>query len=271
MKKSSAKTWKGRTALVTGATSGIGYETAKLLASRGADLVLVARSADRLAEAKKTFEREYGVIVRTIEKDLSSEGAAGEVYLQAKQSVPRIDALINNAGVGGWGKFAETDLGTELDMIRLNVSAPTHLAKLFVRDMVRAGRGKILNVASTAGFQPGPLMAVYYASKAYLLSFSEALSEELRGTGVGVTALCPGPTRTEFGKNSGMGKTHLFAGPLVMSSERVARAGIDALERGRVVVVPGFMNRLITFSIRITPRWFVRRAVHGIQQKRRSA
>lgn len=265
------KSWKGQTALVTGATSGIGLEIARLLASRGANLVLVARSKDRLADLKKKFERENGVIVRTIEKDLSRPGAAGEVYLQARQSSPRIDAVVNNAGIGGWGKFAETDLVGELDMIELNITALTHLTKLFVRDMVREGRGKILNVASTAGFQPGPLMAVYYASKAYVLSFSEALSEELRGTGVSVTALCPGPTRTEFGDRSGMGKTHLFAGPLVASAERVARDGVRAMEKGKAVAISGTLNKVMVQSLRVGPRALVRRIVHRIQKKRRNA
>lgn len=265
------KSWKSRTALVTGATSGIGLEIARLLASRGADLVLVARSKERLAEIKKSFEREHGVIVRVFDKDLSKPGAADDVYRAAQQSSGKIEALVNNAGFGGWGRFAETDLVSELEMIQLNVTALTHLTKLFLKDMVRAGRGRILNVASTAAFQPGPLMAVYYATKAYVLSFSEALSEELRATGVTVTALCPGPTHTEFGKRSGMGRTHIFAGPLVMTAANVARAGVEAMERGRAVVVPGAANKAISFSVRVSPRALVRRAVYGIQQKRQKA
>ena len=264
------KSWKGRCVLVTGGTTGIGYEMARCLAGLGADLVVVARSAPRLAEMKKQFEREFGVIVRVIEKDLSQKGAVEEVYRDVQKSPSKIEALVNNAGFGGWGKFSETDLTTELEMIQLNVTALTHLTKLFVKDMVRAGRGRILNVASTAGFQPGPLMAVYYATKAYVLSFSEALSEELRGTGVTVTALCPGPTRTEFGKRSGMGKTHLFSGPLVMSAADVAREGVRAMEKGSALIVPGLTNKAMTFSLRLSPRSLVRRLVHGIQQKRQN-
>lgn len=178
-----------------------------------------------------------------------------------------MDVLVNNAGFGTYGAFAETDLGTELEMLQLNIATLTHLTKLFLEKMLAEGNGKILNVASTAAFQPGPLMAVYYASKAYVLSFSEALANELRGTGVSVTALCPGPTRTGFQRRAGMGASRLFDWG-VMDAPTVATIGYRGLMRERPLIIPGLKNKLLGFSVRLAPRRLVPAVVRVLQSKR---
>jgi short-subunit dehydrogenase len=179
-----------------------------------------------------------------------------------------VDVLVNNAGFGLNGRFAETDLDRELAMIQVNIAALTHLTKLFLKPMVERGRGRILNVASTAAFQPGPLMAVYYASKAYVLSFSEAIAEELGGTGVTVTALCPGPTATGFAEAAEMTNSRLFKLKKPMTSMDVAKAGYRAMQRGKRIVVTGAMNKLLAQSVRISPRALVTKVTRTLQENR---
>jgi short-subunit dehydrogenase len=252
------------TALITGASSGIGLDLAHLFAADGHDVVLVARSEGTLRELAGELEAKYSISARVIVADLARPDAPREVFAAA----PPVDILVNNAGFGISGRFAETALRTELDIIQVNITALTHLTKLFLPQMLARGRGRILNVASTAAFQPGPLMAVYYATKAYVLSFSEAIAEELRETEVTVTALCPGPTATGFQKVADLGTESLLKLMKPVSSMDVARAGYRAMMRGQRVVIPGIKNKLGVQSVRITPRRVVTRVLRALQERR---
>ena len=256
------------TALVTGASSGIGLEIAKLLAADRYDLVLVARNAKRLQSLARDLESEFEVRTTVLAHDLSLRDGPSRVLDEIGRSGIEIDVLVNNAGFGVYGRFAETDLARERELLELNVIAVTALAKGVLPGMLRRRSGQILNVASTAAFQPGPLMAVYYASKAYVLSFSEAIANELDGTGVTVTALCPGPTETEFQKAAGVEKTRLFTGPLVMDARNVAAAGYAGMRKGKRVVIPGLVNKIMAQSIRFSPRRFVTAIARRIQESR---
>jgi short-subunit dehydrogenase len=240
------------TVLITGASSGIGYELARLFAGDHYNLVLVARSEERLTRAADQFSDDHAISVQAIAKDLSVPGAPQEVFA-ALRGRTRIDVLVNNAGVGTYGLFLDTPVATELAMMQLNMIALTQLTKLFAAEMVTRRRGKILNVASTAAFQPGPLMAAYYATKAYVLSFSEALACELAPFGVGVSVLCPGPTRTGFQRRAKMEQSRLFDYG-VMDAESVARAGYRGLMRNKRLIVPGVRNKLLAASTRLAPR-----------------
>ena len=255
------------TALVTGASGGIGEELARLFAADGHDLVLVARSRDRLARLAAELGEKCGVAARVVAADLARPQAPGEVFGELTGAGVVVDALVNNAGFGTYGLFAETDLGPELDLLQVNVVALTHLTKLFLPGMLARRRGYVMNVASTAAFQPGPLMAVYYASKAYVLSFSEALANECGGTGVLVSALCPGPTETGFVAAAGMGDSKLFD-RAVMSAREVAVAGYRGMLAGRAVVIPGLRNNLLARTVGLFPRGLVTKVVRGIQEKR---
>ncbi len=246
--------------LITGASGGIGYELAKLFAADKYSLILVARDKAKLESISGEFRSKYNVDVKVIQVDLSVASSASEVFAEAIQNNAEIDVLVNNAGFGGNGKFAETDLGVELDMMALNDTALVTLTKLALPGMLKRGRGKILNIASTAAFVPGAFMAIYYASKAFVLSFSEALASELKGTGVTVTCLCPGPTLTGFQKRAGTGNSMLHKAQSVMTPEAVAWKGYSALMKGKAVVIPGFMNKLSIQSTRFMPR-FVTTAV----------
>jgi short-subunit dehydrogenase len=258
----------GGTALITGASSGIGRELARLFARDGCDLVLVARRVDRLEALGEELARRHGIRSRAIGADLAAADAPGAIVAAVRDAGLTIDVLVNNAGFGTAGPFATTDLRTELELLQVNVVALTHLTKLLVPGMLARGRGAILNVASTAAFQPGPLMAVYYASKAYVLSFSEALAEELAGSGVTVTTLCPGPVPTEFQARAGMAGSRLFAlAPLVGDAAAVARAGYAGLRRGKRLVIPGLANRLLVQSQRLAPRRLVTKIVRWLQQR----
>src|SRR3954447_6416423 len=218
------------TALITGASSGIGLDLARLFAKDGCDVVLVARSEGKLRELAAELERDCGVTAHVIALDLARPNAAEALV----QRLPAdVDVLVNNAGFGVAGPFVETDLAKELEMIQVNIVALTQLTKLLLPKMVARRRGRVLNVASTAAFQPGPLMAVYYATKAYVLSFSEAIADELRDSGVTVTALCPGPTETGFAAVAGMDQTRLFTLMKPMTSAEVAKKGYEAMKRGR--------------------------------------
>ena len=253
------------TALITGASSGIGLELARLFAKDGCDVVLVARSEGKLRELAAELERDCGVTAHVIALDLGRPNAAEELV----QRLPcAIDVLVNNAGFGVAGPFVETDLAKELEMIQVNVVALTQLTKLLLPPMVARRRGRVLNVASTAAFQPGPLMAVYYATKAYVLSFSEAIADELRHSGVTVTALCPGPTETGFAAVADMTQSRLFNVAKPMGSAAVARAGYAAMRRGKRVAIPGMKNKLLTQSVRVSPRRLVTAIVRKLQESR---
>lgn len=254
-------------ALVTGASRGIGYELARVLAEAGWDAVLLARDEPRLRQVAEELEEGFGIRARVIAADLADPGAARRVFDELDGEGLRVDLLVNNAGFGSSGPFAEADLARERDMVRVNVGAVTELTGLFLPGMLERDRGGVLNVASTAAFQPGPFMAVYFASKAYVLSFTEALAEELRGTGVRATALCPGPTATSFQERADMGDSALSGQGTVglMDPERVARAGYSGWRRGRRRVVPGVLNWLGTVAVRFVPTALVLRAVGWLQ------
>lgn len=252
-----------KNALITGASGGLGLEFAKIFAKENYNLILIARNKEKLEEIKKELENEFKILITTIEKDLSQNKAAEEVYKELKGK--QVNILINNAGFATHGNFSETPLENEVDELMLNIVALTSLTKLIVRDMIKREEGKILNVASTAAFAPGPLMSVYYASKAYVLSFSEGLSEELKGTGVFVTALCPGPTDTGFAKRAGVENTMLFNKKL-MDPKRVATVGYKALMSGKKVVIPGARNNVASFFMKHLPHKFILPLVKRIEK-----
>ncbi|NRD76866.1 SDR family oxidoreductase [Bacillus sp. BRMEA1] len=238
-----------KTALITGATSGLGYEFVKLLSKDGFDLVLVARNQQKLEEIKQTFSN---IQVTVIAKDLSIAGAAKEVFREMEDKQIDIDILVNNAGFGLMGKFDELDIHKQTEMIQLNITALTELTYYFLPGFKRKNHGRILNVASTAAFQPGPLMAVYYATKAFVLSFSEALVEELNGSGVTVTTLCPGATKTNFASIANVEGTKMFSN--AMSSDIVAQKGYEAMMSGKRVVITGGLNKAGAYSAKFLPR-----------------
>jgi len=242
------------TAVVTGASAGLGVEFAKLCAAGGYDVVLVARSAARLAELAADLTKTYGVEARPLVADLADPGAPAAIFAQL--SGRPVDLLINNAGFGVRGAYAETDWARESGLMQVNMIALAHLTKLFLPQMARRRAGRILNVASTAAFVPGPFMALYYASKAFVLSFSEALANEMLGTGVTVTVLCPGPTRTEFAQAAGITDSNLFHGPSMDAAE-VARIGWDAMMAGKSSVIAGARNLWMIRGTRLVSHSFV--------------
>jgi short-subunit dehydrogenase len=240
-----------QTALVTGASSGIGTELARLCAADGCNVVLVARNPERLATVAADLARAYNIQARVLAADLSDPAAPAQVFEQL-QSTP-IDILINDAGFGLRGAFAETDWAADARLMQVNMTAPAHLTKLFLPGMLQRKRGRILNVASTAAFVPGPFMAMYYASKAFLLSFSESIANEVKDTGVTVTVLCPGPTRTEFFERAGITGSKLFQGPTMTAAE-VAGEGYRAMMAGKTQITAGARNRWLMRGVRIAPR-----------------
>lgn len=256
------------TALITGASGGIGMELAKIFASKGDDLVLVARSLEKLEKLKVEIEQQHKVSVTIIKKDLSGLNAAADVFDETQSKNLAIDYLVNNAGLGEYGLFAETDWQKELQMIEVNILALTHLTKLFLSQMLKRNSGRILNVASTAAFQPGPQMAVYYASKAYVLHFSEAVNYELRKTNITVTALCPGPTESEFFDVADMRNTVLAKGKIA-SSKEVAEYGYKAMMNGEAVAIHGIRNKLLALGSRFSPRKLVLAIANKMQSKKR--
>lgn len=256
------------TILITGASAGLGAQFARALAKKPVTLVLTARRTDRLAALATELAQRPGVTVHVVSADLGKpEGVKALLEGIADRGLS-IDTLVNNAGYGALGDFAESDLGAQTGMIDLNVRALVTLTHALLPPMLARGRGAVLNIASTAAFQPGPYMAVYYATKAFVLHFSEALHEEVKARGITVTALCPGPTKTEFAEVAGMAETPLFT-RFASDSEQVVRDGLAALERGQAVMVSGLLNRVTAASTRVTPRSVLRRAVARLQSGRR--
>jgi uncharacterized protein len=252
--------------LITGASGGIGHDLALLAAADDKNLVLVARSAGKLDQLAQTIRKNNKSEVITIELDLSEEAGVNKLISEITLKDINIDTLINNAGFADYGDFAKADLAKNLEMIRLNISTLTQLSHFALQRMLKAGRGRILNVGSTASFMPGPGMSVYYASKAYVLSFSEALTRELKGTGVSVTALCPGPTDTNFASVAGLGKSLMHRMIPPATSMQVAKAGYKAMMKGKAIEIPGFVNKLSAMAPRFSTRGMVRNMIYGIHK-----
>jgi uncharacterized protein len=255
-----------KTALITGASFGIGAEFARIFAREGYNLVLVARSADKLRQIASELEKAHGTRSLILAADLTDPGAPAYVIDQTTRADIQVDVLVNNAGFGQYGLFAQNDLEECLRQIQLNVTTLTHLTRLYLPGMIERKNGGILNVASTAAFQPGPLMAVYFATKSYVLLLSEALANELSGTGVSVTCLCPGATATEFHKRANAtGMRLLKFGS--MDAETVAEDGYRAFVAGRPVVISGFKNWLLAQSVRFSPRRLVTAIARKTQEE----
>ncbi|MGA2255904.1 MAG: SDR family oxidoreductase [Thermoguttaceae bacterium] len=252
------------TVLITGASAGIGREMARQFAAEKSKLVLVARRRERLEELAADLRKQQGVEVHVLAEDLGRAGASQAIVDRLTRDGVTIDVLVNNAGFGLLGPVAELDVHRQMEMIQVNVAALTHLTRLLLPAMIERRRGGILNVASTAGFQAGPFMAVYYATKAYVISFSEALANELAGTGVTVSCLCPGPTATEFAETAKMGNALLFR-LQTMTAQQVARVGHHSFRRGKLLVVPGWINYLSTMGVRFVPRSMARGIVKRLQ------
>ncbi len=244
------------TVLITGASGGIGYDLAKLFARDHHNLILVARSKDKLEQVAAELEPN-GISVRTVALDLAQASAAKSVFEQLQSESLTVDILVNNAGFGALGPFAQMREEDIAGQISLNITALTELTRLLLPQMIARRSGRILNIASTAGFQPGPLMAVYYATKAYVISFSEAIANELQDSGVTVTCFCPGPTDTGFAARAGNDKSRLFKKFSAMSSDQVALQAYRALMEGRTLAISGIQNWMLAQSIRFSPRKLV--------------
>jgi short-subunit dehydrogenase len=256
-----------QTALITGASSGIGRELARLFAASGYNVVLVARRVEALQALARELGEQQSVAALALETDLANAGAPQRLADALQQRGVTIDVVVNNAGFAMQGPVAELPLDRQLDMIQVNVMALTALTRLFLPGMLQRNRGGVLNVASTAAFQPGPLMAIYYATKAYVESFTEALAEEVDGMGVRVTCLCPGPTATGFAEVAAVADTNLFKRP-TMSAVDVATIGYQSWRRGEVVVIPGLNNKLGVAFVKLAPRRAVRRTVKRLNSRR---
>lgn len=242
-----------QTVLITGASSGIGKALVRQFAGEGFNIVAVASNDAKLELAAAELRAAYPVDIVEIAKDLTQSTAAQEIYDEVLRLGIMIDVLVNDAGVGQGGTFASSPIDKDIEIIRLNVESLTRLTKLFLADMLLRDSGRILNVGSVAGFQPGPLLAVYHATKAYVNSFSEALAEELKDTNVSVTLLCPGPTNTDFFERADLDDSRIFESGMLMEPEEVAEVAYDALMNGERVVIPGMSNRVMTFTRRLMP------------------
>ncbi|WP_443632560.1 SDR family oxidoreductase [Candidatus Marifrigoribacter sp. Uisw_064] len=256
-----------KTALVTGAASGLGYEFAVLLAKDSYNLILIDIDSENLEGTKKELESLYQTQVTILVKDLSTAEIANEIYNEIQDK--SIDVLINNAGFGLFGTFSKTNWQRESAMLHLHIMTTTHLTKLLLNGMVERGKGRILNISSLAAFQPGPLMAIYYASKAYILSFSEAIANELKGTGVTVTVLCPGQTKTSFQQVVSKQNCDNKISFNMACPVQVAKYGYNAMMQGKTVVVPGFFNKFLSKLPRLMPRKTSASIVRKIQEKNR--
>lgn len=239
---------QNKNVLITGASSGIGYELSKVFADNGYNLILIARNYKRLEEIKKEVLEKFKVKVKVIQKDLSVTSSALEIFNELKKENIDIDILVNNAGAGYVGLFNDINYKKDIDIINLNISTLTILTKLFSNHMIKRGYGKILNVASTGAYQPGPYTAVYYATKAYVLSLSEALTIELKEYGINVSTLCPGSTKTGFSKRAGKEDINV-----AMSAEKVAKIAYRGLLKNKRIIVPGFNNLIAIALSKITP------------------
>jgi short-subunit dehydrogenase len=253
-------------ALVTGASSGIGLEIARTLAGRGYDLILTARNHVALDRLAAELTDRHGIAAQAVAADLGACNAATDLFERIGATGAHVDILVNNAGFATFGPFAQADPDTERDELHVNVVALTELTRLFLKGMLERGKGRVLNVASTAAFQPGPLMAVYFASKSYVLHFSEAIANEVRGSGVSVTVVCPGPTASGFQQRANLKDSKLMSGRF-MDSATVAHIAVDAMLAGRTIVIPGFRNAAFAWLVRFVPRGFVAGLVRRMQER----
>lgn len=263
-----------KTVLITGASSGIGYELAKIYAGNNYNLVLAARGSEKIEKLKNIILENINpdLLIETVCIDLSKENSAYDLSDILERKNIEIDFLVNNAGIGIYGEFAEyshEEMERNNKMINLNIKTLVELTKIFLDKMLEKGSGGVLNVASVAAFQPGPLMATYYASKAFVLSFSEALREELRNTGVYISVLCPGPTETEFEKCSNLTEAGLFSRMKVMSAEKVAEIGYRDFMRKKRIIIPGFINKLAVIGSKFFPRKITIKVVKKIQERKK--
>jgi short-subunit dehydrogenase len=257
-----------KTALITGASSGIGYELALIHAKNGDNVVLVARSENKLNELKALIQEKFSVDVEVIAMDLAQPESPKQLFDTLEEKKITIEYLINNAGFGDYGKFTETNWEKEQQMIQLNILALTALTKLYLPLMVARKSGYVMNVASIASFLPGPLMAVYYATKAYVLHFSEAINNEVSEHNVSITALCPGPTISGFQDAANLGDSKFFQSNKFPSAKEVAEYGYQALLKKKAVAIHGASNRWMVFFLRLTPRAMVVRLVRKLQGKK---
>ena len=255
-------------ALITGASEGIGLEIAKIFAKEKYDLVITARNETKLNELANEIKNKHNVNVKVIAKDLSKQNAGEEIFDELKNESIVTDVLINNAGFGVFDNYWNVELQDEKNMLQVNIMALAELTNLFAKDMVNRGGGKILNIASTAAFQPGPTMAGYYASKAFVLSYSQAVDFELREKGVQVSTLCPGPTITEFQIRANMEDLNLFKKGFTMSAEEVAQIGYNGLMKGKSVIIAGAMNKISAMSSKVTPSKVSMKIVNWLQSKK---
>ncbi len=256
--------------LITGASGGIGYELAKVFAEKKHNLVLVARNIDKLSSLKDSLEKQYKVKAEIIEKDLIPEKAAVELYEEVEKRKLIIEILVNNAGFGDYAGFLDSDWEKQRNMVDLNITALMHMTYIFGNDMKKRGYGRILNLSSVAAFSAGPYMPIYYATKGFVLSFSEAVAEELKGTGVAVTALCPGPTLTGFESAAEMKNSKMFTAFGAARAKDVADCGYQALMKGKAVQYHGLPTRLMNIGSRLFPRQTARKfakSINGVPEK----
>jgi uncharacterized protein len=254
--------------LITGASSGIGEALAKVAARNKHNVVLVARSMEKLEALAESLRQQYNVHAYVCAVDLSEKDAAARVYSFCSESGLFVEYLVNNAGFGDFGFFHQSEWKVQEEMIAVNITALSHLTHLFIPAMIKRKKGAVMNVASTASFQPGPLMNMYYASKAFVLHFTEALANELEGTGVTVTALCPGPTRTGFQKVAGIGESPVTKGRKIPGADEIANFGYAAMMKGTIVAVPGVVNKMMTSVYRFLPRRWLVKIARMIQDRR---
>lgn len=252
--------------LITGATSGIGYELAKLFAKDKNNLIIVGRDTERLKEVKAELEEVNSIKIYSVEADLKLEASVEKVIKFVDENNLTVENLVNNAGFGSFGHFHEVDTEKDLDMIKVNIYALTRLTKSFLPKIIELGKGGVLNVASTAAFAPGPKMSVYYATKAYVLSLTEALGEELKDTNIRITALCPGPVKTNFQSRAEVVKSEK-AKKYMMDAETVAYIGYKDYFRGKLIVIPGLKNKFMIQALRIAPRSIIRKIIRGVNTK----
>ncbi len=268
-KRSRKTDWKpNKTALITGASSGLGYDLASIFAENGYNVVLVARNEEKLLDLANQARQMFGVSAHVISKDISRPEAAMEIFKELESKDISIDVLVNNAGYGLLGPFGYSDPSQQVNMLGVNIMTPVRLTTLFLPAMLKKGSGRILNIASTAAFQPGPFMAGYYASKAFLVSFTAGLAEEVRERGVTVSVLCPGPMATGFRARAGIKQPTLFAALADIDSRVAARSGFEGLMAGKGIIIPGILNKLGILTGRIVPMTLMARILGKVQKQR---